>query len=82
MNQMLKVMAFEWANNGICVNAVCAGYSETLPTKIFQASPVKKELSLKISLGRLTTPEEIVASVRILSSTKCDYVPGHVLFVH
>jgi NAD(P)-dependent dehydrogenase (short-subunit alcohol dehydrogenase family) len=82
MNQMLRVMAIEWANKGIRVNAVGPGYAETPLTKKYLSLPGKKEeMVKKVPMGRLATPEDVVGPVLFLSSSKSDYVTGQILLV-
>jgi len=79
---MLKVMAVEWANKGIRVNAIGPGYAETPLTERYLSLPGKKqELVGKVPMGRLATPQDVVGPVLFLSSSKSDYVTGQILLV-
>ncbi len=82
MNQLMKVRAVDWANKGICVNAVGPGYAETPLTQKYLGLPGKKEeLIEKVPMGRLAIPQDIVGPVLFLISPRSDYVTGQVLLV-
>ncbi len=81
MNQMLRVMAQEWASHGISVNAVAPGYTETDLTKEYLARPgIREGLERLVPAGRLGTPEDLVGPTLFLSSRRASYVTGHVFF--
>jgi gluconate 5-dehydrogenase len=82
LNQLMRVMAAEWASSGVCVNAVAPGYVETPLTSVHLAQPgVRQELVRLIPAGRLGYPEEVVGPVLFLSSKQASFVTGHVLYV-
>jgi gluconate 5-dehydrogenase len=82
MNQLLKVMAIEWADRGITVNAVAPGYTESALTEAHLAEPgVRAELTSKVPAGRLGTLEDVVGPVLFLCSPRSAFVTGQVLYV-
>lgn len=82
LNQMMRVMAAEWASRGVAVNAVAPGYVETPLTEEYLARPgVREDLTRLVPAGRLGSPEEVADSVLFLSSARAGFVTGHVLFV-
>ncbi|SNS01403.1 SDR family NAD(P)-dependent oxidoreductase [Actinomadura mexicana] len=82
MNQMMRVMAAEWARHGVTVNAVAPGYVETPLTAAHLARPgVRDELVRLVPAGRLGTAGEIVGPILFLSSPHAAFVTGHVMYV-
>jgi 2-deoxy-D-gluconate 3-dehydrogenase len=79
---MSKMLAIEWAEHGIRVNAVAPGTVETPSRAAGLADPVRRELvTSRIPLGRFGTAEEIAAAVRYLASPGAAFVTGHTLVV-
>lgn len=82
MDQMMRVMAAEWADQDVCVNAVAPGYVETELTRDYLDRPgVREKLERLVPAGRLGTPEEVVGPVLFLASPRAGFVTGHVLYV-
>jgi len=82
MNQMMRVMAREWAGDGVTVNAIAPGYIETNLTSAYLERPgVRDALEELVPAGRLSQPDEVVGPVLFLSSRHAGYVTGHVLYV-
>jgi gluconate 5-dehydrogenase len=82
MNQMMRVMAREWASSGVTVNALAPGYIETNLTAAHMAKPgVREGLTALVPAGRLGTPDEVVGPILFLSSPHAGFVTGHVLYV-
>lgn len=82
LNQLLRVMAAEWATSGVTVNGVAPGYMETELTREHLNQPgVREQLTSMVPAGRLGTPEEVVGPVLFLSSDLASFVTGHVLYV-
>jgi gluconate 5-dehydrogenase len=82
LNQMMRVMAREWAQHGVRVNAVAPGYVETDLTASYLERPgVRESLTSLVPAGRLGAPREVVGPVLFLSSAQADFVTGHVLYV-
>lgn len=88
---LTKTAALEYAGQGIRVNAVCPGVTETPMIGIIQGhsdhnSQVMEPNSgqrsyAKSFLGRTARPEEIASAVLWLCSPLASYVIGHVLAV-
>lgn len=82
INQLLRVMAREWAPHGVTVNALAPGYIETPLTAGHLAHPGKREeLESLVPAGRLGTPGELTGPVLFLSSPHAAFVTGHVMYV-
>lgn len=82
LNQLLKVMAVEWAPVGITVNAIAPGYAVTPLTEEYRARPgVMTDLLARIPMGRLASPEDVVGASLFFSSPRSDYITGQVLLV-
>jgi gluconate 5-dehydrogenase len=82
MNQMLRVMAREWARHGVTVNAVAPGYIETDLTKDYLDKDNNREsLSSLVPAERLGRPEEVADAVTFLASDRARFITGQVLYV-
>jgi 2-deoxy-D-gluconate 3-dehydrogenase len=76
------MLAIEWAEHGVRVNAVAPGTVETPSRAPGLADPVRRKAVLsKIPLGRFGTAEEIAAAVCYLASPGAAFVTGHTLVV-
>jgi NAD(P)-dependent dehydrogenase (short-subunit alcohol dehydrogenase family) len=80
---MMRALAIDCASDGIRVNCVVPGATETeLLSAHFSNEPKEKErLLAKIPLGRLASPEDIARSVRMLASEDAAYITGTSLVV-
>lgn len=83
---LTRVMAIDYARDGIRVNAVCPGWVYTpLIQRIFRESGdfegMKRTVSQRQLLGRLGTPEDIGNAVLYLVSDESSFVTGTSLFV-
>lgn len=82
MNQMLRVMAREWARYGVTVNAVAPGYIETDLTKAYLDKDNNREsLESLVPAERLGRPEEVADAVTFLASDRARFITGQVLYV-
>lgn len=82
LNQMMRVMAAEWAANGVTVNAIAPGYTETpLTAKYLERPGVREQLECLVPAGRLGTPADLVGPALFLSSAHASFITGHVLYV-
>lgn len=82
LDQLVKVMAREWADGGVTVNAVAPGYTETDLTTAYLDKPgMRDQLTSLVPAGRLGTPDDVVGSVLFLSSARSSFVTGQVLYV-
>ena len=82
MNQMLRVMAREWARYGVTVNAVAPGYIETDLTKDYLDRDNHREsLESLVPAGRLGRPEEVADAATFLASDRARFVTGQILYI-
>jgi NAD(P)-dependent dehydrogenase (short-subunit alcohol dehydrogenase family) len=82
VSHMSRMLAVEWAEHGIRVNAVAPGTVETESRAPGLADPARRKVvTSKIPLGRFGTAEEIAAAVRYLASPGAAFVTGHTLVV-
>ena len=80
---LTRVLAVEWAEHGIRVNAVCPTFVDTPLTRpMFESQPeFTADVMRRTLLGRLATPEEIAAAVVYLAGPGAAMVHGHALAV-
>src|SRR5580693_1619871 len=82
MNQMLRVMAREWARHDVTVNAVAPGYIETDLTKDYLDRDNHREsLESLVPAERLGRPEEVADAVTFLASDRARFITGQVVYV-
>jgi gluconate 5-dehydrogenase len=81
INQMMRVMAAEWASSGVTVNAVAPGYIETPLTRDYLARDGNRaRLEGLVPARRLGSAEEASGPVLFLASRLARFVTGHVLY--
>jgi gluconate 5-dehydrogenase len=82
LNQLVRVMAREWAARGVTVNAVAPGYIETDLTKDhLDKDGNRASLESLVPAGRLGVPEEVADAVTFLASDRARFITGQVLYV-
>ncbi len=84
VNQLTRVMAVEWAQRGIRVNAIAPGYFENVmqgATDEHARSDKQKQVINFTPMARRGRPEELIGPVIFLASGASSYVTGAVLFV-
>jgi len=76
-----RVMAQEWAEHNIRVNAIAPGHVHTrLGDSIFTVVPeYEKELLQRVPMGRIGEPDEIVGAMIYLASDASSFVTGETL---
>lgn len=79
---MTRMLAIEWAEHGIRVNAVAPGSTATEANAALQADlKIRKMLLERIPLRRIGTADEMAAAVRYLASAEAAYITGQTLLL-
>jgi len=80
---LTKVLAIEWAEMGIRVNAVGPAYVATEMTQrnIAAGNVNEAQIKARIPLGRLAQPADVASAVSFLLSEKASFITGHSLYV-
>ena len=82
LSQLVKVLAREWADKNITVNAIGPAITPTLLTKeIFKDKNWETKSLSQIPMGRFGTPEDLLGAVLLLASSAGGYITGQTLFV-
>ena len=78
VSHMTKMMAIEWAANGIRANAVAPGSTVTETRMQNQNDPViGPAMRARVPLDRFAEPEEVAAAIAYLASPGAAYITGH-----
>ncbi len=79
---MTRMLAIEWAEYGIRVNAIAPGTVETASRAEFLADPkVKQAMLERVPLRRFATPLEVAEAVCFMASPAAAYMTGHTLLL-
>jgi len=82
VNLLTKVLAIEWAQYNINVNAIAPTFIETPFTKpMFEKEGFREYVLGNIPLGHVGKPEDVVGAVIYLASDASDLATGHVLLI-
>ena len=82
VNLLTKVLAMEWAQYNINVNAIAPTFIETPFTKpMFEKEGFREYVLGNIPLGRVGKPEDVVGAIIYLASDASDLVTGHILLI-
>jgi NAD(P)-dependent dehydrogenase (short-subunit alcohol dehydrogenase family) len=82
LNQLVRVMAREWAGDGVTVNAVAPGYIETDLTKDhLDKDGNRAALEKLVPAQRLGVPAEVADAITFLASDRAGFITGQVLYV-
>jgi 2-deoxy-D-gluconate 3-dehydrogenase len=80
--QMTRMLAIEWADKNIRVNAIAPTTVMTESRQQMLSDPkVRADMLSRIPTGRFATPEEVAAAVVYLASPGAASVTGHTLMV-
>ena len=82
INQMMRVMAREWAPHGVTVNSVGPGYVETALTRSYlDRDGHREELESLVPAQRLGRPEEVADAITFLASDRAAFITGQCLYI-
>lgn len=82
VGQLTKVLAVEWAQHGIRVNAIAPGYIATdLNLSLLSDPEFSAWVKDRCPLGRWGTPEDIAWPIVFLASAASDFMTGQVMLV-
>ena len=77
-----RLMANEWAKEGINVNAIAPGYMATNNTAPLRADEKRSsEILERIPANRWGTPEDLMGPIVFLASSASDYINGYTIAV-
>ena len=80
---MTRMLAIEWADHGIRVNAVAPGTVETRSRPPVLAAPPERRARMmsRVPLGRFGTAEEMAAMVAYLAGPQAAFITGQTILV-
>lgn len=79
---LTKSLAIEWAQHGVCVNAIAPGVFRTeMNTGLLNGTPRSKEFLARTPMRRFGQVDELVGAAVFLASDAASFVTGHVLAV-
>jgi gluconate 5-dehydrogenase len=83
INQLMRVIAHEYAEHGVTANAVAPGYMDTSLTRSYLAANPDKRAALVelIPARRFGTLAEVVDPVLFLCSPHSSFITGQVLYI-
>jgi gluconate 5-dehydrogenase len=83
INQLMRVIAHEYAADGVTANAVAPGYMDTELTRRYLTDHPEKRHALidLIPAGRFGSLQEVVDPVLFLSSPRASFITGQVLYI-
>ncbi|MFH1951002.1 MAG: glucose 1-dehydrogenase [Pseudomonadota bacterium] len=82
VNQMTRMMAFEWAKEGVRVNAIAPTYFETEMVQQIRNDPERMEyVNRRTPMGRWGKLHELEGIVIFLASSASDFITGQIICI-
>lgn len=82
IEQMTRVLAVEWAQRGVRVNAIAPTWVETdLARGVLENPRLSEWVAQQTPMGKAAQPEDIVGAALYLASDASRFVTGHILRV-
>ena len=81
VSRLTELLATEWAQDGIRVNAVAPTAISTPSRQATLQGDILKNVLSRIPLGRLGNTNDLIGATIYLASSASDFVTGHTLFV-
>mmetsp|Transcript_9098 Transcript_9098/g.16951 ORF Transcript_9098/g.16951 Transcript_9098/m.16951 type:complete len:235 (-) Transcript_9098:35-739(-) len=82
MNQLVKLLACEWANVGIRCNAVAPWYTNTpLANQVLANEEYRNEVLSRTPMGRTGEPEEVANTIAFLCMPASSYITGQIISI-
>jgi NAD(P)-dependent dehydrogenase (short-subunit alcohol dehydrogenase family) len=83
LTQLTRVLAFEWAQYNVHVNAIAPGPTITdLNRRFFEEHPEDLKARIRsMPIGRMGQPQDHVGAALLLASPASDFITGQTIFV-
>jgi 2-deoxy-D-gluconate 3-dehydrogenase len=80
VGQLTKALSNDWADKGICVNAIAPGYMDTqLNTALINDKKRTDEVMMRVPMKRWGTGDDLKGLTVFLSSPASDYITGCII---
>ena len=82
VSQLTKVLAIEWAANGVTVNAIGPGYVRTpLIAELMEDNSFQKTVRAQVPMQRIAEAEDLQGILLVLCSKAGAYITGQTIYV-